>query len=58
MNWYYADKGSQVGPINEDEFQLLVKKGTIQSDSLFIFFPEYHGFAMFQMQLKIVFIFL
>jgi uncharacterized RDD family membrane protein YckC len=34
MNWYYADKGSQVGPVNEDEFQLLVKKGSIQSDTL------------------------
>ena len=34
MNWYYADKGSQVGPVSEEEFQSLVQKGTITSDTL------------------------
>jgi len=34
MNWYYADKGSQVGPVSDDEFQSLVKKGTITPDTL------------------------
>jgi uncharacterized RDD family membrane protein YckC len=34
MNWYYADKGSQVGPVSEDEFRALVKKGIIASATL------------------------
>jgi uncharacterized RDD family membrane protein YckC len=34
MNWYYADKGSQVGPISEKEFQSLVRNGTITSTTL------------------------
>jgi uncharacterized RDD family membrane protein YckC len=34
MNWYYADKGSQFGPVSEEEFQSLVKKGTITQDTL------------------------
>ncbi|MBN1847088.1 MAG: RDD family protein [Deltaproteobacteria bacterium] len=34
MNWYYAEKGSQVGPISDDEFQSLVKKRTITPNTL------------------------
>lgn len=34
MNWYYADKGSQVGPVSEKEFQSLVKKGIITLTTL------------------------
>lgn len=34
MNWYYADQGLQLGPIAQDEFDLLVQAGKIGPDTL------------------------
>jgi uncharacterized RDD family membrane protein YckC len=34
MNWYYAAKGQQAGPFDEEAFQELVSKGEIQSTML------------------------
>lgn len=34
MEWYYVVEKKRVGPVTEEEFQLLVKNGTIQPDTL------------------------
>lgn len=34
MQWYYAGKDGQVGPVSEEEFQSLVKNGTITPRTL------------------------
>ncbi len=34
MQWYYSSNGQQAGPVSEEEFDLLKKSGTIQSDTL------------------------
>lgn len=34
MSWYYAEKGAQKGPVNEQEFQSLVQSGAIRADTL------------------------
>lgn len=34
MEWYYAESGNQIGPIDEKEFQDLVEKGKITSNTL------------------------
>lgn len=34
MNWYYSNAGQQAGPVSEEEFQNLVRAGTIKADTL------------------------
>jgi uncharacterized RDD family membrane protein YckC len=34
MQWYYEGSNGQVGPINEDDFQALLKNGTINNSTL------------------------
>lgn len=34
MNWYYADKQQQIGPVSEADFQRLVSTGTITPQTL------------------------
>ncbi len=34
MNWYYAEGQEQKGPFSEDEFQALVRQGTVKEDTL------------------------
>jgi uncharacterized RDD family membrane protein YckC len=34
MNWFYANAGQQVGPINDADFQRLVREGVIQPSTL------------------------
>ncbi len=34
MNWYYVDQGQQTGPVNDAQFEELVRSGKIQPDTL------------------------
>jgi uncharacterized RDD family membrane protein YckC len=34
MNWYYTDQGQQTGPVNDAQFEELVRSGKIQPDTL------------------------
>lgn len=34
MNWYYSNGGTQAGPVDETELNLLVTLGTVRSDTL------------------------
>lgn len=34
MNWYYAEAGQQVGPVDQAQFDGLVRSGTIQAETL------------------------
>jgi len=34
MNWYYVDQGQQAGPVNDAQFEELVRSGKIQPDTL------------------------
>jgi uncharacterized RDD family membrane protein YckC len=34
MNWYYADQEQQTGPVNDAQFEELVRSGKIQPDTL------------------------
>src|SRR5688572_19911473 len=34
MNWFYANAGQQVGPINEADFERLAREGVIQPATL------------------------
>ncbi len=34
MNWFYADAGQQAGPVNEADFERLVREGVIQPATL------------------------
>jgi uncharacterized RDD family membrane protein YckC len=34
MDWYYAESGRQVGPIQEESFDTLVRSGVVRSDTL------------------------
>jgi len=34
MNWFYANGGQQVGPVNEADFERLVREGVIQPSTL------------------------
>jgi len=34
MNWYYADQGQQTGPVNDAQFEELVRSGKIHPDTL------------------------
>lgn len=34
MSWYYAEDGTQKGPITDDQFQAMVASGQIKSDTL------------------------
>ncbi|HLN02210.1 MAG TPA: RDD family protein [Bryobacteraceae bacterium] len=34
MDWYYAESGRQVGPIQEDSFDALVRSGVVRPDTL------------------------
>jgi hypothetical protein len=34
MDWYYAEAGQQRGPVNETEFQNLIRAGTVKADTL------------------------
>jgi len=34
MNWYYVDQGQQAGPVNDAQFEELVRSGKIQLDTL------------------------
>ena len=34
MNWYYVDLGQQAGPVNDAQFEELVRSGKIQPDTL------------------------
>jgi uncharacterized RDD family membrane protein YckC len=34
MNWYYAEQGKQAGPVNEEQFDEMVRVGKIQPDTL------------------------
>jgi uncharacterized RDD family membrane protein YckC len=34
MNWYYADQGQPAGPVNDAQFEELVRSGKIQPDTL------------------------
>lgn len=34
MNWYYAEKDQQRGPLREEEFQILVQRGIIRPETL------------------------
>lgn len=34
MNWYYVQGGQSVGPVSQADFDALVQKGTIQSETL------------------------
>jgi len=34
MDWYYAESGRQVGPIQEESFDALVRSGVIRTDTL------------------------
>lgn len=34
MDWYYAEAGQQRGPVNDTEFQGLIRAGTIKADTL------------------------
>ena len=34
MNWFYANAGQQVGPVNEAEFERLAREGVIQPSTL------------------------
>jgi len=34
MNWYYVEQGQQAGPVNDEQFEELVRAGKIQPDTL------------------------
>jgi hypothetical protein len=34
MDWYYAANGQQVGPVSEEQFEQLIRSGTLQPTSL------------------------
>jgi len=34
MNWFYADAGKQAGPVNDADFERLVREGVVQSATL------------------------
>lgn len=34
MDWYYAESGRQIGPIQEDSFEALVRSGVVRPDTL------------------------
>jgi uncharacterized RDD family membrane protein YckC len=34
MNWYYAEQGKQTGPVNDEQFDEMVRNGTILPDTL------------------------
>ena len=34
MNWYYADAGRQVGPISDEQLDVLLKSGSIKAHTL------------------------